>query len=104
MSDFDKLEFSPFDLRNILLGNDNDPDENLFKIHWLSNTSYFTIKVKSELSSGDCSCFSILHLNIRGFRKNWDKLINFLATLLFQFRPISILETWFSEQNGNSGP
>ena len=33
MSDFDKLEFSPFDLRNILLDNDNDPDENLFKIH-----------------------------------------------------------------------
>ena len=32
MSDFDKLEFSPFDLCNILLDNDNDPDDNLFKI------------------------------------------------------------------------
>ena len=32
MSDFDKLKFSPFDLCNILLDNDNDPDDNLFKI------------------------------------------------------------------------
>ena len=32
MSDFDKQEFSPFDLCNILLDNDNDPDDNLFKI------------------------------------------------------------------------
>lgn len=32
MSDFDKLEFSPFDLCNILSDNDNDPDGNLFKI------------------------------------------------------------------------
>ena len=30
-NDIEKLKFIPFDLQNILLNNNNDPDDNFFK-------------------------------------------------------------------------
>ena len=56
MSNFEKLEFSPFDLQNILLDNENDPDENFFNIRRFSDTSYFTIE---ELSNQNYRVFIV---------------------------------------------
>ena len=39
----------------------------------------------------------LLHLNIRSLQKVFDKLIDFLATLDFEFKVICISETWCSE-------
>ena len=79
MSNFEKLEFSAFDLQNILLDHENDPDDNFFNIRWFSDRSYFAIEElsKSELSSSYCNSFSIFYLNIRTPKKNFDEVINF---------------------------
>ena len=91
--DFENLKFSPFDLQNILLNNSNDPDDNFFNTNQFSDINYITIKeTKSKLSCCDNKPFSILHLNIRSFRKNFDKLVNFLATLSFNFKVICVTE------------
>ena len=80
--DFENLKFSSFDLQNILLKNNNDSDDNFFSTNQFSDTNYFTIEeTKSKLSCCDNKSFSILHLNIRSFKKNFDKLVNFLDTL-----------------------
>ena len=81
-SDFENLKFSPFDLQNLLLNNSNDPDDNFFNTNQFSDTNYFTIEeTKSKPFCSDDKSFSILHLNIRSFKKNFDKLVNFLDTL-----------------------
>ena len=43
-SDFENLNFSPFDLQNILLNNRNDPDDNFFNTNQFSDTNYSTIE------------------------------------------------------------
>ena len=94
------MKFSPFDLQNILSNNNNDPDVNFFNINWFSDTNYFTIEeTKSKLSCCDNKPFSILHLNIRSFKKNFDKLVSFLATLSLDFKVICVTETWCSNSD-----
>ena len=101
--DFENLHFSPFDLQNLLLDNYNDPDDNFFNTSHFTDSSYFTTEeTKSKLSSNDDKSFSILHLNIRSLQKNFEKLVNFLATLSFDFKVICISETWCSSENNNS--
>ena len=100
---FENLIFSPFDLQNILLNNNNDPDDNFFNKNRFSDTNYFTIEeTKSKLSCCDNKSFSILHLNIRTFKKNFDLLVNFLATLSLNFKVICVTEIWCSIEHNNS--
>ena len=102
-SDFKNLKFSSFDLQNILLNNSNDPDDNFFNTNQFSDTNYFTIEeTKSKLFCSDDKSFSVLHLNIRSLKKNFDKLVDFLATLSFDFKVICISETWFSSEHNNN--
>ena len=102
--DFKNLKFSPFDLKNILLNNNNDPDANVFNTNQFSDTNYFTIEeTRSKLPCCDGKSFSILHLNIRSFKNKFDKLVNFLATLSFNFKVICVTETWCSSEHNNSG-
>ena len=42
--DYENLKFSPFDLQNILLNNNNDPDTNYFNANQFSDRNYFTIE------------------------------------------------------------
>ena len=56
-----KLKCSPFDLQNILLNNNNNPDDNFYIANQFSDTNDFTIKeTKSKLSYSDDKSFSIL--------------------------------------------
>ena len=84
--------------------NSNDPDDNCFNTNQFSDTNYFTIEeTKSKLFCSDDKSFSILHLNIRSFKKNFDNLVDFLATLSFNFKVICISETWcFSDYNNSN--
>ena len=92
-SDFENLKFSPFDLQNILLNNSNNPDDKFFNTNQFPDTNYFTIEeTKPKLFCSDYKSFSILHLNIRSFKKNFDKLADFFATLSFNFKVICISE------------
>ena len=89
--EFENLKFSPFDLQNILLHN-NDPDDNFFNINQFSDTNYFTIKETKSKLTLDNNSFSILHLNIRSFKKNFDESVNFLVTLSFNSRSSVLLK------------
>ena len=101
--DFQNLKFSSFDLQNVLLNNSSDPDDNFLNANQFSDANYFIIEeTKSKLSCCDNKSFSILHLNIRSFKKNFDKLVNFLATLSFNFKVICVTETWCSSEHNNS--
>ena len=52
--DFENLKFSPFDLQNIPLNNDNDPGDNFCNTNQFSNKNYFAIEeTKSKLSCCD---------------------------------------------------
>ena len=75
-----------------------------FNTNQFSDTNYFTIEeTRSKLSCCDNKSFSIRHLNIRSFKKNLDKLVNFVATLSFNFKVICVTETWYSGEPNNSG-
>ena len=101
--EFENKTFSPFDLQNLLLNNNNDPDDNFFNTSQFSDTNCFTIEeTESKLSCCDNNYFSILYLNIRRFRKNFDKLVNFLATLSFNFKVICVTEIWCSSGHNNN--
>ena len=85
--DFENLKFSTYDLQNILLNNNKDSDDNFLNTSQFSDKNYFLIEeTKSKLSCCDNKPFSILHLNVRSFKKNFDKLVNFFATLSFNFK------------------
>ena len=59
-NDFEKLKFSPFDMQNILLNNNNNPDDNFQNTNQFSDTNYFTIEErKSKLSCKDDKSFLI---------------------------------------------
>ena len=101
-SDFENLKFSPFDLQNILLNNSNNPDDNFLNTNQFSNTNYFTMEeTKSKRFCSDGKSFSILHVSIRSLKKNFDKLVDFLTTLIFNFKVICISETWCSSEHNN---
>ena len=102
-SDFENLKFSPFDLQNILLNNSNNSDDNFLNTNQCSDTNYFTIEeTKSKRFCSDGKSFSTLHASIRSLKKNFDKLVDFLATLIFNFKVICISETWCSSEHNNS--
>ena len=92
-SDFESLKFSPFDFQNLLLNNSNDSVDNFLNTNQFSDTNYFTIEeTKSNLFWSDDKSFSIFHRNLRSLKKNFDKLVDFLATLGFNFKVICISE------------
>ena len=100
---FENLKFSPSDLQNILLNSSNDPDDSLFNTNQFSDANYFTIeKTKSKLFCSNDKSFSILHLNIRSLKKNFEKLVDFWATSSFNFNVICISKTWCSSEHNNS--
>ena len=103
-STFETLKFNPYDSENLLLDNNSDPDENFFKESYFTDTKYFSAEeAKLKLSCSKSNSFSLLHLNIRSLQKNFDKLIDFLATLDFEFKVACISETWCSENVGVGG-
>ena len=56
--DFENLRFSPFDLQNILLNNNSDPDDFFLNRNQFFDTKYFTIEeTKSKLSCCDNKSF-----------------------------------------------
>ena len=94
---FETLKFSPYNSENLLLDNNSDRDENFFKESYFADTNYFSAEDKLKISCSMSNSFSLLHLNIRSFPKNSDKLIDFLDTLDFEFKVICISETWCSK-------
>ena len=57
-------------------------------------------EVKCSLKGFDPSAFSVLHLNIRSMKKNFENFKEFLKNLSVSFSDICLSETWFESQEG----
>ena len=94
---FKSLKYSIAENSNdILLDNSCDPDVNFFKVNFENrNTPYlFPEEFKCFLvNSSPSNYFSILHLNIRSIKKNFENFKLFLKTINFTFSVICFSET-----------
>ena len=103
-SNFECLSFDPFSLQENFMNNECDPDVNFYQTN-VSNVeaNYFLIKifteVKSSLASFDPNAFSVLHLNIRSMKKNFENFKEFLKNLSVSFSAVCLSETWCESQD-----
>ena len=101
-ADFEFTAFRTFDFEKILNNDSQYTDGNFFNAFNFKDSQYFTPEESSRsLYNFDKSSFSMLHLNIRSFKKNFDSLLNLLMTLKFEFEVICITETWCPDNSLN---
>ena len=89
-SNFECLSFDPFSLQENFMNNKCDPDFNFYQNN-VSNVeaNYFLMtEVKSSLASFDPNAFSVLHLNIRNMKKNFENFKEFLKNLSVSFSAV----------------
>ena len=90
-TNFESVALRTFDVEKILNNDSQDPDENIFNAFDFKDLQYFTPEEpSSNLNNFDKSSFSIIHLNIRSFQKNFDSLFNLLMRFKFKFKVICI--------------
>ena len=85
------------------MNNECDPDVNFYQNN-VSNgeANYFLMtEVKSSLASFDPSAFSVLHLNVRSMKKNFENFKEFLKNVSVSFSAICLSETWCESQDGS---
>ena len=76
--EFEKIKFSSFDLQNIMLNNNNNPDGNFFNPNQFPDTNHFTMaENKLKISGSDGKSSLILDLNVKSFKKDLEKLVSF---------------------------
>ena len=93
--------FDPFSLQENFINNECDPDVNFYQNN-VSNVeaNYFLMtEVKSSLASFNPNAFSVLHLNIRSMRKNFENFKEFLNNVSVSFSAICLSETWCESQD-----
>ena len=89
---FENLKFDPFESKDVLLENSNDPDKNFYNNIQAVYTQYY---LPSEN-------FFMIHLNIRSAKKNFEKVKDFLSQTGFFFKVLYLTETWFDDRNSES--
>ena len=97
---FESLKYSLLnDNHNILLNSFCDPDLNFLKnnIRNLDTKYLLPDQFHNFLYNSTTDWFSILHLNIRSIKKNFEKFKLFLSSLDFSFSVICFSETWFDD-------
>ena len=68
-----------------------DPDTNFFESVSSLDTKYFTVnKTKTFVSNIDSEYFTVLHLNIRSMKKNFEIFQEFFKDLKFNFSAICL--------------
>ena len=79
---------------DILLDNSCDPDINFFSLKTQNLDSLYILPKEFQkfIDSSSHDSFSILHLNIRNIKKNFDNFKLFLLTLGFSFSVICFLK------------
>ena len=82
-SDFEFQFFNPFSVNEELQNNELDPDVNYYLDKFFSlDTKYY--EVKDQLKTLQLNSFSVLHLNIRGMKKHFEVLQDFMESLNFK--------------------
>ena len=78
---FENLKLDPFESKDVLLDDSNDPDKNFYNNIQAVDTQYYlpsellSLSEKLRINSEN---FSMIHLNIRSAKKNFEKLKDFL--------------------------
>ena len=97
-----KLKYDPSKSSvNILLDNSCDPNLHFFNTSIRNlDTPYILPKEFQNFLDDDISeSLSILLLNIRSMKKNFETFKNFLSTVNYNFSIICFCETWLDETN-----
>ena len=86
-------------LQESFLNNESDSDVNFYQSNLSNEANYFLMtEVKSSLTGFDPNTFSVLHLNIRSMKKNFENFKEFLKNLSVSFSAICLFETWCKSQ------
>ena len=95
---FESLKFNPFDCIAEILNDDSfDPDVNFFNNNIENlDTPYISPEKIKDLNV-DTSALSVLHLNIRSLKKNFESFELFLSNFNFDFSIICFSETWLDD-------
>ena len=95
-------KFNPFDCsEEILTDKSFDPDLKCFSSN-IGNldTPYISHEEHKNLhKNGSADTLSILHLNIRSIKKNFENFRLFLSTLSFDFSIICFSDTWLDKSS-----
>ena len=94
---FESLKFNPFDSTAEILNDDSfDPDINFFNnnIENLDTPYISHEKIKDLNINTSANTLSVLHLNIRSMKKDFESFKLFLSNLNFDFSIICFSETW----------
>ena len=92
-------------LQESFLNKESDSDVNFYQNNLSNEANYFLMtEVKSSLTGFDPNTFSVLHLNIRSMKKNFENFKEFLKNLSVSFSAICLFETWCKskEESQNS--
>ena len=100
-SNFECLSFDPFSLQEDFMNNECDPDVNFYQNNVSNVEGNYSLmtEVKSYLVNFNPNAFSVLHLNIRSMKKNFENFKEFLKNLSVRFSAICLSETWCESQD-----
>ena len=98
---FENLKFDPFESKNVLLNDSNDPDKNFYNNIQAIDMQYCLPSLSEKLRINSEN-FSMIHLNIRSAKKNFEKLKDFLSQTGSFFKVLCLTETWFDDRNSES--
>ena len=99
---FENLKFDPFESKDVLLDDSNDPDKNFYNNIRAVDTQYYLASELLSLSEKlriKSENFSMIHLNIRSAKKIFEKLKDFLSQTGSFFKVLCLTETWFHDRN-----
>ena len=102
---FENLKVDPFESKNVLLDDLNDPDKNFYNNIKTIDTQYYIPSEVLSLSEKlyiNSENFSMIHLNIKSAKKNFEKLKGFFSQTGSFFKVICLTETWLGHRNSES--
>ena len=84
---------------DILLDNSGDQDVNFFNLKTQNLDSPYILQKEFQklIDSSSHDSFSVLHLNIRSIKKNFDNFKLFFSALRFSFSVICFSKTWLDK-------
>jgi hypothetical protein len=102
LPNLDDLILNPFDLGEEVDDQDDlDPDSNYYINQTHKPSRYMHINAVNKLLTPNTeqNPFSILHLNIRSLKRNFDDLTTLLSMIEHKFTVVALTESWLKKHN-----
>ena len=93
---FEDMCFKPFTANeHSTINPELDPVTHFFGSISSLDTRYFTVnETKTFVSNIDSESFTVLHLNMRSMKKNFESFQEFCKDIKYNFSAICLSETW----------